>query len=304
MHTDSLKTLITNEKYQQKFGPHSQMPPIDERMTYNGLISRQLIRKTCRHFKPDPVDNATIELMVAGSQCSPTSGMLQTYSVLALTTKEEKDKLFAHDWNRDVIGGVDSHNLRVYYECPVFLIWIADLHRTEVLLTEALDNELHDTNCIDFLSSAEINLKSVIDTAIVAQSFCMIAESYGYGTMYCGAIRQINPRHFQEQYGMPHYCVPLFGMALGIPDTINGAGAITKPRMPTANILHFGSYNPITGKADLGGYNEWHSDGIKQGAYKSGDHLTFVQRLVERFHISPAKTLIGDFFKKMGFEFK
>jgi nitroreductase len=280
------------------------MPNVNQEMTHNGLIARQLARKSCRNFMPGAIDPAIIELMIAGAQCSPTSGMLQTYGVLALTTKEEKEKLFLHEANKEVIGGVDSHNLRVYYECPIFLIWIADLHRIEVLLREALAVELHDPDCIGLLDSTEINLKSIIDTAIVAQSFAMIAESYGYGTMYMGAIRQINPRHFQEQYNMPHHCVPIFGMAVGVPDISRDAWAISKPRMPTASILHFGNYKPITGKDELGGYNEWHGGRQKRVTYRSGDKFTFVERLVERFNISTSKSRVGDFFKSMGFWFK
>jgi len=298
------ETLITNEKYQQRFGPNSQMPSIDEKMMYNGLIDRQLSRKTCRNFTDVAIDPEIIELMIAGAQGSATSGMLQTYSVLALTTKEDKDKLFVHQPNIDVIGGTDSHNMRIYYECPVFLIWLADLSKIKALMNEALTNNLlHDPACVNQLDIAEYNVKAIVDTTIVAQSFVMIAESYGYGTMYMGAIRQINPEHVQKQYNIPYRCMPIFGMAIGIPDTSKTAWGIIKPRMPTSSILHFGQYTPIQGIADLGDYNQWHANAIAQAGYHE-ENFTFVQRLVERFRITISKNRVGDFFKLMGFKFK
>ena len=303
--------LITEAMYQARFGLDSQLPQVENKFQHNGLIARQLARTTCRQFWPTPIPNELLELMIGAAQSSPTSGGLQSYSVLALTTKEDKDRLFEHELNKEVIGGVDSWNMRVYYEAPVFLIWIADLNRNTALLTEAVTNgQLHDLNCIDLVHGAEMNVKAIVDTTIIAQSFCMIAESYGMGTMYCGAIRYVNPQWFQKFYNVPELCMPIFGMAVGWPRLIgaNGLGdstrSLVKTRIPTKNILHYGSYSPVTHINDLGTYNVFHALRSDEFGYSpTGKYFTFVERVIERFQLTRSKMMVGSWFRSMKFWF-
>lgn len=179
----------------------------------NEFIERHIGRSTIRSFMPGPLEDGLLDLLIGASICSPTSGALQSYSVLALTTPEEKAKLFTTKQSQLSIGDVDSHNIKAINNCSVFLIWIADLSRIDFLLK----NFTSDADLLAQTARAEYNLKAIIDATITAQTFAMLAESVGLGVMYCGAIRQISAEHFEKEFGFPKLTFPVFGMAVGYP---------------------------------------------------------------------------------------
>ncbi len=260
----------------------------------NDLINSQLSRATIRSFIDKPLEEGLLELLVAASSCSATSGALQTYSVIALTTPEEKEKLFSTEQSRMVIGAVDSHNVKAIKGCSVFLIWVADLHRIDVLLKQlTTDNEL-----LAQTARAEYNLKAIIDATIAAQSFAMLAESKGLGTMYCGAIRQLPAEHFEKEFGLPKLTFPVFGMAVGYP--ADDATKTIRPRFSTDLILHCGTYKALESLEDFEKENKFHRGSVKTNNL---GRYTYTQRIIERMNVTGSKKGVSSSLKHMGFNF-
>jgi hypothetical protein len=281
--------------YKQRFG-HTNVPP----GFFNALLERQLVRTTVRIFQDFPIEDDLLELLIAGAQGSPTSGILQTYSVIALTKSEDKAKFFTTKELQALLGdsGSDPQNQHAIERAPLVLIWVADLSRLNTLVNEIVSEDntvnpsiLHQTQL------AEYHLKSIIDTAIVAQSFTILAESIGLGVMYWGALRQLPMQFFEEEFNLPKLTFPLFGMAVGWPE--KDIVRKVHPRFHTNIVLHREKYKPIEGIKSLGDYNERHfSHGNDAGTY------TFKQRLINRLTIAHCKLWIADGLRYMGFTFK
>lgn len=273
--------------FQSRFGLPLDAPdvPLSE------YIESQLARSTVRDFTQEALVPGTLEVLLATAQSASTSGGLQTYSVLALTKQEDKEKLFSTKESRNAIGAIDSRNVKVIMSAPVFLIWIADLARVDFLLNKIHETTPFDAEILRQTSRAEYHLKAIIDTTIAAQAFASAAESMKLGIMYCGAIRQIPVELFEKEFGLPKLTFPIFGMAVGHPAPL-ALNQRVKPRLQTKTILHNGKYEPTSFNEVLE-YNKVYSDG----------KYNYTERLVERMAVSWTKTNVSNSLRNMGFNF-
>jgi nitroreductase len=273
--------------FQSRFGLPLDAPNIP----LNEYVESQLARSTVRDFTEEALAPGTLEVLLAIAQSASTSGGLQTYSVLALTKQEDKEKLFSTMESRNAIGAIDSRNVKVIMSAPVFLIWIADLARVDFLLNKIYETTPFDAEILKQTSRAEYQLKAIIDATIAAQAFASAAESMKLGIMYCGAIRQIPAELFEKEFDFPKLTFPIFGMAVGHP-TPSALSQRVKPRLQTKTILHNGKYEP-TNFNEVVEYYKVYTDG----------RYNYTERLVERLAVSWTKTNVSSSLRHMGFNF-
>lgn len=287
--------MADQSAYQKRFGGKVE----DTKYPPNEFIQQVLSRATVRRFKDQPLAEGQLELLVAAAQSSASSGMLQTWSVIALTDKESKDKLINTPETATTMGSVDSSNMTALSECPVFLIWLADLSRVDNILKAHAEQHQIDPELLLQTTRAEYHLKAVIDATIAAQTLSLAAESQGLAVMYCGAIRQYSIKHLQDNFNLPHLTFPIFGMAIGYP-LVDWFKPV-KPRLTTDIVLHYNSYEPFTDMSKLESYNRIHKK-------YSGSHKLvnkdYVERLIERMEVTADKKAVGPNLKQMGFDFK
>ena len=97
---------------------------MSEQSTATGLTSETIEllhqRVSVRSYADKPVDEATIDAVLAAAFRAPTSSNIQSYSVIVVRDQETKDKL-------SVVTGGQKHVART----PVFLAFCADLTRME-----------------------------------------------------------------------------------------------------------------------------------------------------------------------------
>jgi nitroreductase len=274
--------------YQQRYG----LPVPTPDAIANEFITNLLKRTSCRKFQDKPLEPGVLELLIAAAQSAPTSGMLQTWSVIALTTPEEKAKLFNGPHNHAIIGNIDSQNTVAINTASVVLIWLADLFRLELVLenVEASDKTKAQ------ITRAEYHLKGIIDATIAAQTFFMAAETMGIIGTYCGAIRQLPMEFFEREFNLPKYTFPVFGTVHGY--ETEGAYRSVRPRLPSELVLHQGTYNKMENLSQINEYNKVHTQRSRL------DQNTFEKRVVERLKPTPSKEGIGDALRHMGFDFK
>ncbi|MGL4243432.1 MAG: nitroreductase family protein, partial [Beijerinckiaceae bacterium] len=84
----------------------------------NDVIEHLLDHRSVRSYRPDALPDGALELIVAAAQSAATSSNLQTWSVVAVTDQAVKDACTA-------FAGGQKH----ISECPVFLLFLADLAR-------------------------------------------------------------------------------------------------------------------------------------------------------------------------------
>ncbi|MBV8885722.1 MAG: nitroreductase family protein [Chroococcidiopsidaceae cyanobacterium CP_BM_RX_35] len=173
--------------------------------------------------------------MVAAAQSAATSSNLQTWSVVAVVEAERKEKL-SH------LAGNQAH----IRQCPLFLVWLADLARlTHVAASRGLS---HDG--LDYL---EMFVMATVDAALAAQNAATAAESLGLGTVYTGAMRN-HPEEVAALLSLPPRVFAVFGMCVGYPNPANVAAV--KPRLPQPAVLHRETYNLLAQDEAIADYNE------------------------------------------------
>jgi FMN reductase (NADPH) len=175
---------------------------------------------SARSYKPEPVPDELVEIIVAAAQRTSSSSNMQTYSVVAVRDSDKRAELAR-------LCGEQKH----IAEAPLFLAWCADLAR--------LDRVCELTGYEQEAGYVENFLVAAVDAAIAAQTAALAAESLGLGICYIGSIRN-QPLAVAELLGLPQHVFPVTGMTVGWPSK----PARLRPRLPLGNILHLEQYHP------------------------------------------------------------
>lgn len=186
----------------------------------NQTIELLMQHRSIRQFQPKPVEEEKLQIIVQAAQRASSSSNVQAYSVIAVMDPDTKQKLAEL-----------SGNQKNVLECPLFLVWCADLYRNQVVAEgEGLENPSFGTT--------ENFIIATVDAALAAQNAAVAAESLGLGIVYVGGIRN-NIRAVTELLGLPKLVYPVFGMCVGYPNQDPGL----KPRLPIEAVLHREKYN-------------------------------------------------------------
>ncbi len=241
--------------------------------------------RSIRRYKSDPVPREMVETIVAAAQRSSTSSNLQTYSVVAVTDAEKRDRL------AELCG-----NQRHIREAPVFLAWCADWHRLARVC------EMQGYQAVT--GYVENFLVAAVDAAIAMQTAALAAESLGLGMCFIGGIRN-HPREVIELLGLPRLVFPVSGMTLGWPDE----EPIFKPRLPLRAILHWETYDTSREDEDLLEYDRvMRETGIYKGRQvgaKKGEPEHRAYGWLEhsaRRASRPTRTHLRDVLREIGFD--
>ncbi|MBE9182253.1 NADPH-dependent oxidoreductase [Oculatella sp. LEGE 06141] len=210
---------------------------------WNETLATLLSHRSVRAYLPNALPSLTLETLISAAQSAATSSNLQTWSVVAVQDPVRKNTL-------SQLAGNQAH----IRQCPMFLVWLADLARLNYLATQ----QEMTTDGLDYL---EMFVTAVIDTALAAQNATVAAESLGLGTVYIGGIRN-QPEQVAETLQLPPQLFAVFGLCIGYPDQANLA--TVKPRLPQAAVLHHETYDLVQQEAAIAQYNE-----VMQHFYKS-----------------------------------
>lgn len=222
----SLTQGLVNQLYRGTDIDISNVPSND---FINGILGRRSIRE----FNDVAIDDGTLKLLLAAAQSAPTSGRLQSWSVLVINDPVKKKHLVE---SNPCIGNIDGQNVNMVLNASPYLVWIADLNRNKTLLDK---DHYSSTN----IKQADLNLKAICDATIAAQTFCLAAESLGIGTCYMGTIREVPFEFWNTHYNIPEHCFPLFGTAIGYPANQNFINKVT--RLGQDTMVHYNSYSNV-----------------------------------------------------------
>jgi nitroreductase len=190
---------------------------------WNEQIALLLSHRSIRGYRPDALPAGTLEMLVAAAQSAATSSNLQTWSVIAVTDPSKKAALAKVAANQKHIE-----------QCPLFLVWVADISRNQRLGAE-------EGVTLETMPYQETFLVASIDAALAAQNATVAAESLGLSSVYIGALRN-NPQEVARIVGLPVGAFGVFGMCVGYA-SITAASEV-KPRLPQNVVLHRETYDP------------------------------------------------------------
>jgi nitroreductase len=189
---------------------------------WNDTIASLLAHRSVRGFRSDLLPAGTLETLIAAAQSAATSSNLQTWSAVAVDDPALRAELAA-------IAGNQKH----IEQCPIFLVFLADVSRNARLAAEA-GAELAG---MPYLESF---LVAAIDAALAAQNAVVAAESLGLSTVYIGALRN-DVQRVAALLHLPPGATPVFGLCVG--HALPGREGAVKPRLPQGAVLHRDRYD-------------------------------------------------------------
>lgn len=250
----------------------------------NECLNTLLAHRSVRAYLPNPLPVGTLELLVSAAQSAATSSNLQTWSVVAVEDQARKQTL-------SQLAGNQAH----IRQCPLFLVWLADLAR----LTYIADRQKLPHAGLNYL---EMFVMATIDAALAAQNAAVAAESLDLGTVYIGGMRN-QPEAVAETLKLPPHLFAVFGLCVGYPDPAKPAAI--KPRLPQSAVLHRETYRLNEQDEAIEQYNH-----TMQTFYQS-QQMNVLDNWVEHSlkRVADAKALTGrdrlrEALRNLGFELR
>ncbi|KOP65215.1 NADPH-dependent oxidoreductase [Bacillus sp. FJAT-18019] len=242
----------------------------------NDTISLLMNHRSIRKYSNQPVSEEQLRAVVAAGQMASTSSNVQAYSIIAVTSQEKKQRLAELAGNQAYI-----------VECPVFLVWCADLFRLKKS-TDALsaDQETYEDSTENFIVAT-------VDAALAAQNAAIAAESLGLGIVYIGGVRNAIAE-FSEVLELPELVYPVFGMCLGYPDQKPGL----RPRLPMEAVLHRDRYEREAVE-EVKNYDRISSEYLSKRT--QGKNNTPWSELMAKRLAEPVRLHMKDFLEGKGF---
>jgi nitroreductase len=179
----------------------------------NETINLIKSHKSIRKFLNKPVEEKIIKEIIACAQAASTSSFMQAYSIVKVNDMDKRKALTELAGNQSYI-----------IECPLFLVFCADLHKFEIAC------DLHNTKMAEGYTEAFII--ATVDSSLAAQNALLAAEAIGLGGVYIGGLRN-KPEAVSRLLDLPHNVYPVFGMCLGYPDE----NPDLKQRLPLEAVL-------------------------------------------------------------------
>jgi nitroreductase len=250
---------------------------------WNDHIALLLSHRSVRGYRPDALPTGTLETLIAAAQSAATSSNLQTWSVIAVTDPGKKAAL-----------AKVASNQKHIEQCPLFLVWVADIARNQRLGAE-------EGVTLETMPYQETFLVAAIDAALAAQNATVAAEALGLSCVYIGALRN-NPVEVAQVVGLPPGAFGVFGMCVGYPSPT--AANEVKPRLPQDVIVHHDTYDTAGEPAHRAAYD------ALMGAFSARNEMaadTWTKRVIGRMGkiaaMSGRDKLVGT-LNAMGFDLK
>ncbi|WP_379128165.1 oxygen-insensitive NADPH nitroreductase [Paenibacillus sp. sgz500958] len=243
----------------------------------NETIDLLMKHASVRRFQNKPVSEEQLAAIIGAAQMASTSSNVQAYSVIAVTDPVIKEELAGLVGNQAYVA-----------QCPVFLVWCADLYRLKEVTKPYLNG------AASYEGSTENFIVATVDASLAAQNAAVAAESLGLGIVYIGGIRNQIAK-VSELLGLPELVYPVFGMCLGYPEGESGL----RPRLPLQAVLHRNGYNAENTVEQVNTYDEVSKAYMHQrtgGTSAAPWSAMMAKRLSE-----PARLHMKEFLQHIGF---
>lgn len=178
-------------------------------------------RYTVRQYSDKSIDEALLMDMLDAASHAPNTGNMQWYSAIVTTDPANKKKLAPAHFNQPQVEG-----------SAAVVTFCIDLNRFEAWCRLR--------NAEPGFSNFQSFVAAIIDTSLVAQQFCTIAEMNGLGTCYLGTTTYNAPQ-IAEALALPERVVPVTTITVGYPF----AGTVIWPtwRLPVEAWVHKEKYS-------------------------------------------------------------
>ncbi len=187
------------------------------------MFDKMKKRRTIRQYRNKEIPDTLLrELLDIAARASNT-GNMQLYSIVITRDKHQKEKLAPVHFNQPMVT-----------EAPVVLTFCADVNR----FVKWASYRKADAGFDNF----QTLIAAVIDSMLLAQTFCVAAEEKGLGICYLGTTTY-NAADIIKILSLPRLVVPVSTITVGYPtDKL----PVQPERLPLDAILHNEGYNNYT----------------------------------------------------------
>lgn len=196
--------------------------------------------RSIRKYQDKPIEDGILKELLTIAQWAPSSHNVQAYSIIVVKDSAKKKEISKLCGEQKWIE-----------ECPVFLVFCADLYRLK--LACEMKNTKYELDEIENL------IVGVVDTSLAAENVFVGAKSFGLGGVMIGGIRN-DLDEITRLLKLPEYVIPIMGMCLGYPAEEPGQ----KPRLPQYGVVFEDEYNIDVIEKALLEYEEVSSDYYKK----------------------------------------
>jgi nitroreductase len=191
-------------------------------------------RRTIRKYQPTDVSVELLNDLINTSFRASTLGGMQLYSVVVTRDEAIKEKLSPAHFNQSMVR-----------EAPVVLTFCADFNR--------FSKWCEQRNAVPGYRNLMSFMNAAMDTLLVAQTFCTLAEEVGLGICYLGTTTY-NPQMIIDTLQLTELVFPLTTITVGYPDEHPDQ----VDRLPLEAIVHQEVYHDYTPEQidDLYAYKE------------------------------------------------
>lgn len=178
--------------------------------------------RSIRNYTDKPVDNELLNQLLETACRASNTGNMQAYSIIVSTADALKQKLAPAHFNQKMIT-----------QAPVVLTFCADFNR----ITQWCEQR----NAVPGFDNFQSFMAATIDAMLVAQNFCIAAESVGLGICYLGTTTY-NAAQIIDALHLPKLVVPITTVTLGYP----AEEPDLTDRLPLQASVHYETYQPIS----------------------------------------------------------
>ncbi len=214
---------------EQRFGTETDAG--DDSAPAGGPLAAILARRTHRRYKPDPIPDDLLRVLLACAQSASSKSDLQQLSVLVVKNPQ----------TQAAIAGL-LPAMPWIAQAPLFLVFLGDARRNRRICEH--HGRPHDNDTLDTYFNA------TVDSALAMQTFILAAEAAGLGCCPISHIRNHMPT-ICELLELPPGVFPLAGLCVGYPAE---QGAISM-RLPPALVVHTDRYRDDKLEQELEAYD-------------------------------------------------
>ncbi|MDD4636249.1 MAG: nitroreductase family protein [Bacteroidales bacterium] len=182
-------------------------------------------RGTVRNYSEKEVDETLLNNLLEASFQASTTGNMQLYSVVVTRDQAGKERLSPLHFNQPQI-----------INAPVVLTFCADFNRFSLWCEQR--------NAVPGYANFQSFMTAAIDAIIVAQTFCVAAESKGLGICYMGTTTY-TAAGIIDALNLPKLVVPVTTLTVGYPKV----PPAHSDRLPLGSVIHYEKYQDYTPEA-------------------------------------------------------
>ena len=201
-------------------------------MPAEGTVAQLLAHRTHRRYKPDPIPDEIVDVVLAAALSAPSKSDLQQVGIIMVKDRAKQRTI-----------GSFIPDMPWIADAPLFMIFCGD-HRRMRRVAEMRARPFPNDTLDMFMNAA-------VDAGLVLQSFITAAEAMGLGCCPISVVRN-HVEKVSELLELPPAVFPVAGLTVGYP---SGAGWISL-RLPPAVTVHTDRYEDRDLPGELDAYDK------------------------------------------------